>query len=64
VIWCEIGAGTLATIATASESSKRVPFELRCFELASSSHWMRNSFELRELSGDLLNGDYVLMPRS
>lgn len=64
VIWCEIAAGTLESISTAAELLKLVPIEFRCFKLSSGSRWMTNAIELRELSGDLLNGDYVLMPRS
>lgn len=62
VIWCEIGAGTLAKIATTGELSKLVPFEFRCFQIASSSDWVGNSVGLRERSGDLPGGDYVFIP--
>ena len=64
VIWCEIGAGTLAKIATTGELSKLVPFEFRCFQIASSADWAGNSVGLRERSGDLLSGDYMLIPGS
>ena len=64
VIWCEIGAGTLAKIATTGELSKLLPFEFRCFQIASSSDWTGNSVGLRERSGDLPSGDYVLIPES
>jgi FkbM family methyltransferase len=62
VVWCEIGAGTLATIATASDLLTLAPFGFRCFKLASNSRWRTDSIELRAVSGDLPNGDYVLMP--
>ena len=62
VIWCEIGAGTLAKIKTTGELSNLVPFEFRCFQFASSSNWAWNSIELREGSGNLRSGDYMLIP--
>jgi FkbM family methyltransferase len=64
VIWCEIGAGTRETISTSGELLKRVPSAFRCFKFVSSSRWLRSSYVLREFSGDLLNGDYVLTPSS
>jgi FkbM family methyltransferase len=64
VIWCEIGAGTLAKIATTGELSTLIPFKFRCFQLALSSNWVGNSVGLRECSGDLPSGDYVLIPGS
>ncbi len=63
VVWCEIGAGTLETIASTSELSKLVPFAFRCFRFASKSSWGRSSVRLVECSGDLLSGDYVLIER-
>jgi FkbM family methyltransferase len=62
VIWCEIGSGTLAKIATTSELLELVPFGVHCFEMVSRSGWAGNSVGLRERSGDLPRANYVLIP--
>lgn len=62
VIWCEFGAGTLEKIATTVELSKLVPFEFSCLQIVPSKVWAGTCL-LRECSGVLHAGDYVVIPR-
>lgn len=64
LIWCEVGSGTLTKVATIADLSNLVPFEFRCLQMASSSHWTGSSVGLKALSGNLPSGDYVLVPKS
>jgi FkbM family methyltransferase len=62
VVWSEIGAGTLTKMATTDALSKLVPYAVRCMHLEPVSGWAGDVVRLRERTGELPAGDYVLVP--
>lgn len=62
VVWCEIGAGTLAKLTTTDELSTMVPFKFNCYQITSKARWIHSSIELRKRVGHLPCGNYILVP--
>jgi FkbM family methyltransferase len=62
VVWCEIGAGTMKKVATTSDLSTLLPFQIRAFQMVSNSKARSNSVGLLERSGNLPAGNYLLLP--
>lgn len=63
VVWCEIGAGSLGKVSSTDALSDLMQAEVRCLSLSAGPAWARGSVRLRELRGNLLSGNYVLVPR-
>jgi FkbM family methyltransferase len=62
VIWCEMGARTVAEAGTTDKLSKLLPFSFRCFQLLLALRGAQRSCVLEERIGELPTGDYVLVP--
>jgi len=63
ILWCEIGGGTAAKIATVADLSELIPFEFRSFQFIGESKWLLNSCRLQEQRGKLPRGDFLVVPK-